>query len=102
MTIKIELFAIPGCGKCGQAKEALMDVVKGFDPEQVCWREIDIIKEMEYAIDLGVMGASALAINGELVFPRLPKPEALRAELLSRLQQSAHAPTEASAGPAWT
>jgi hypothetical protein len=46
---------------------------------------------MDYAIDLGIVGASAVAIDGEPVFPKLPKPEALRAELLSRLEQPAHA-----------
>jgi thioredoxin 1 len=89
MTVKVEFFATPGCTKCAQAKAALKDVVQGFDPAQVRWREVDILEEMDYAIDLGIVGASALAIDGELVFPKLPKPETLRTELLSRLQQPA-------------
>lgn len=44
---------------------------------------------MDYAIDLGLVGASAIAINGRLVFPSLPEAETLRAELLRRLANGA-------------
>jgi thioredoxin 1 len=85
MTVRVEFFATPGCGKCAQAKAALKDVTEGFDPAQVRWLEVDILQEMDYAIDLGIVGASAIAVDGELTFPKLPKPEALRRELERRL-----------------
>ena len=41
---------------------------------------------MDHAVDLGVMTPPSIAINGELVFPKLPTPETLRQELLKRLR----------------
>ncbi|MBF24586.1 MAG: glutaredoxin [Pusillimonas sp.] len=85
MTIKIEVFAVPGCPNCAKPQAKLRDVVADFGPDKVHWREVDLLEEMDYAIDLGIMGASALAIDGKLVFASLPKPKALRRELLKRL-----------------
>jgi thioredoxin 1 len=87
MMVNVEFFATPGCNKCAQAKAALKEVVQGFDLEMVRWREVDILKEMDYAIDLGIIGASAIAIDGELVFPKLPKPQVLRRALEQRLER---------------
>jgi thioredoxin 1 len=86
MSINVECFVVPGCPNCAGAQAALREVVAGFGAEQVQWRDVDILEEIDYAIDLGVVGASALAIDGELVFPKLPKPEALRRELFKRLE----------------
>ena len=74
--------------KCAQAKTALEEIIQSFDADKVHWREVDILQETDYAIDLGIVGASAFAIDGELVFPQLPWPQALRAELLNRLDRS--------------
>lgn len=86
MTITVEVFAIPGCSNCAKPQAKLWEVVADFGPDKVHWREVDLLEEMDYAIDLGVMGASALAIDGKLVFASLPKPKALRRELLKRLE----------------
>lgn len=85
MSITLEVFYTPGCAKCAQAKEALRAVVRDFDEQGVAWREVDILEEMDRAVDLGIAGVSAIAIDGELAFPSLPKPEALRRELRRRL-----------------
>lgn len=86
MTITVEVFAVPGCPNCAKPQAKLREVVADFDPEKIHWREVDLLKEMDYAIDLGIIGASALAIDGKLVFATLPKPEILRRELLKRLE----------------
>jgi thioredoxin 1 len=91
MSINVECFVVPGCPNCAGAQASLREVVSEFAPAQVQWREVDIIEEMDYAIDLGVVGASALAIDGELIFPKLPKPEALRRELRKRLARESAA-----------
>jgi hypothetical protein len=41
---------------------------------------------MDRAVELGVMSPPSLAIDGELVFPALPTPQRLRAELSKRLK----------------
>ncbi|MEA2118786.1 thioredoxin family protein [Halovibrio sp. HP20-50] len=86
MTIKVEVFAVPDCPNCAKPQAKLREAVADFSPDKILWREVDLLEEMDYAIDLGVMGASALAIDGKLVFASLPKPKALRRELLKRLE----------------
>jgi len=45
------------------------------------WREVNILKEMDYAVELGVLSTPAIAINGELEFSGLPSQKKLRAKL---------------------
>ncbi|MCB1887474.1 MAG: glutaredoxin [Rhodocyclaceae bacterium] len=80
--ILVEIFSTPDCGKCAQAREALKAVVAGL--EAVICREVNILDELDYAVDLGVLSPPAIAIDGELVFPTLPGAERLRQELMQR------------------
>lgn len=86
MTLKIEIFSVPGCSKCAEAKEALKSVVEDLGQEKVAWREVDILEEMDYAVQLGLMSSGGVAIDGKLVFPRLPGADKLREELIRRLK----------------
>ena len=85
--IKVEVFSSPGCGKCGQAKSMLKAVAEELGADRVQWREVNILEEMDYAVDLGVMASPSIAIDGELVFVSLPSVGKLRSELEKRLQQ---------------
>jgi glutaredoxin len=78
--IKVEVFTAPGCGKCGKAKHVLEDIVNemGVDVE---WREVNILKEMDYAIELGVLSTPSIAITGELAFTALPSVKQLQKTL---------------------
>jgi len=78
---KVEVFTAPGCGKCGKAKDVLEDIVNTMNRD-IEWREVDILKEMDYAVELGVLATPAIAINGELVFTALPSQK----QLLKALQ----------------
>jgi glutaredoxin len=82
------VFSSPGCSKCGQAKSLLKAVAEELGPDRVAWREVNILEEMDYAVDLGVMASPAIAIDGELVFVSLPSAAKLRAELIKRLGSS--------------
>jgi len=86
MTIKVEVFAAPGCEKCAATREALKSVAASLGKGAVTWREVNLLDEIDRAVDLGVMSPPSIAIDGELVFPKLPTPEKLRAELLKRLR----------------
>ena len=88
MRIKVETFSAPGCSKCAQAREALKAVVDELGPERVSWRDVNILEEMDYAVELGVLSPPAIAIDGELVFPALPSPKRLRAELIKHLEKA--------------
>jgi len=83
--LKVEIFSSPGCGKCAQATAALKAAVMELGADKVTWREVDVLKEMDYAVDLGVLPTPAIAIDGELVFASLPSVEKLRVALRQRL-----------------
>jgi len=74
---KIEVFTAPGCGKCGKAKDELANIVSQLGSERFEWREVNILQEMDYAIELGVLATPAIAINGELIFTSLPSQKQL-------------------------
>ena len=94
MTIKVEVFSSPGCGKCGHAKEVLrklvVELANESGSEQINWREVNILEELDYAVALGVLSTPSIAINDELVFTSLPSAKKLRDELVSRLNKEHH------------
>ena len=87
MSIKVEAFSSPGCGKCAQARDALKAVVEEIGGKRVTWRDVNILEKLDYAVELGVFSPPAIAIDGELVFPAFPSASRLREELVSRLEK---------------
>lgn len=87
MAIKVEVFSAPGCSSCDQARQSLKVVAAEFGEDQVVWREVNILEEMDYAVELGVLATPSLAIDGELVFPQLPSVAKFREALARRLEQ---------------
>lgn len=83
--ITVEVFSSPGCGKCAEAKHVLKAVVDELGPGLVRWREVNILEEIDYAVELGVMTSPSVAIDGELVFASLPSAKKMKAELMKRL-----------------
>lgn len=81
--MKVELFYTPGCHDCAAAQASL----KAAAHEAVAyieWRELNILDELDYAVELGVLTLPAIAIDGELVFSSLPTPQQLRKALIGR------------------
>lgn len=81
--MKVELFHAPGCSRCAAAREDLKAAAKAAVPG-VEWREINVLDEMDYAVDRGVLSLPAVVIDGDLTFATLPTPQQLRAALLRR------------------
>ena len=81
--MKVELFHAPGCGRCAAAREdlkaAARAAVSGLE-----WRDVNVLDEMDYAVDRGVLSLPAIVIDGELVFAALPTPQQLSAALTRR------------------
>jgi len=80
--MNIELFFTPGCAKCAGATTALRaaaETVSGVE-----WREVNVLDDLDRAVDLGVLTLPALAIDGRLAFTTLPTAEQLVAELRRR------------------
>lgn len=86
MNITVEVFSTPGCGRCARASEALKLVAEGFGQGMVAWRDVNVLEELDYAVELGVFAPPSIAIDGELVFPKLPTAGKFREELMRRLK----------------
>lgn len=82
MKVKIEVIAAPGCKKCAGARGKLHAIaVSVIGEENLVWREVNVLEELDYAVALGVLTMPAIAVNGELKFSSLPSLERLRAVL---------------------
>ena len=86
MTIKVEVFSSPGCGKCGHAKEVLRQIAQEMGGG-IEWREVSVLDEMDYEVRLGVMSTPAIVVNGKLVFTALPSAAKLRQTLEQELRE---------------
>lgn len=83
MTVKIEVFAAPGCKKCAGVQGELRAVAASvLGKDRLAWREVSVLEELDYAVSLGVLTMPAIAVNGELMFASLPTPEQFRTVLL--------------------
>ena len=87
MTINVEVFSSPGCGKCGHAKDVLCKIAQEMGGG-IAWREVNILEELDYAVRLGVMSTPAIAMNGKLVFTALPSAAKLRLALEQALREA--------------
>ncbi|MBN8780347.1 MULTISPECIES: thioredoxin family protein [unclassified Thiobacillus] len=87
MSIKIEVFSTPGCSNCDHTRDSLKAIAQAFGAHRVTWRDVSLLNELDYAVELGVLTPPSIAIDGELVFPRLPSAAKLREELERRLER---------------
>lgn len=85
--MKIELFYTPGCARCATATTALKAEAEAAMPG-VEWSEVNVLDDLDRAVDLGVLTLPALAVDGELVFSALPTAEQFVAAL--RRRESRH------------
>ena len=76
----VELFYSPGCTQCDGALTQLKAAALQCFP-QVQWRECNVLEALDRAVELGVLSLPALAVNGDLLFPKLPTPQQLCAAL---------------------
>lgn len=74
--VSVEFFFAAGCSKCAEARAALREAAQSTPG--VKWKEIDIGKNPNRAVDAGVVSTPAVAIDGELVFKTMPTAADLR------------------------
>ena len=86
--MRVELFYTTGCEKCVDAKDELKATAEKLIPDLV-WRELNVLDELDYAVELGVLTLPSIAINGEVVFSSLPTSRQLCSELINRVKTGA-------------
>ncbi len=84
--IKVEVFSSPGCSRCGQVFDILQTITQELGAERIEWREVNVLDELDYAVELGVLSMPAIAIDGQLVFKTHPTNRTLRQVLEDRLK----------------
>lgn len=87
MTIRVEVFSSPGCGKCGHAREVLKKLTEEIGGGRIRWREVNVLEEMDHAVKLGVLSTPAIAVDGKLLFTSLPSTKKLRHVLEEKLRE---------------
>lgn len=87
--MRVELFQTSGCQSCADSRDTLKSVAEQAVLGLV-WRDVDVTKELDYAVKLGVLSLPALAVDGELAFSSLPTPARLKAELARRARGRNH------------
>jgi glutaredoxin len=88
MTVKIELFTTDFCPHCAHVRGALEDAVGRLGPERFELRLLDVVQEIDHAVELGVLATPAIAIDGKLVGPVSPSAGKLMAVLENYLTQA--------------
>ena len=84
--IKVELIAAAGCSKCATSRAELKAAAQSAAKDQLVWREVNVLDEIDYVVGLGVLTLPAVAINGKLVFRTLPSSEELQREIWKHTQ----------------
>lgn len=84
--ILVEVLTAFGCGHCLRAHTLVESVVGEFQEDQVCYRAVNVVEEIDYAVQLQVLSTPAVAIDGKLVFSFLPSPKKLRSAIEATLQ----------------
>jgi hypothetical protein len=82
--MRVELFYTPGCEKCSDGKDALRATAEQLVPTLV-WRELNVIDELDYAVEVGVLSLPAIAIDGKVVFSSFPSLRQFQRELMKRI-----------------
>lgn len=86
--MKIDVFFTTGCSVCAAAhaelRAAAQEWVKDLE-----WRELNVLDELDYAVELGVLTLPSIAVDGELVFTSMPTAAQLREALRKRMRASA-------------
>lgn len=83
----VEVLTASGCGRCQKAKDLARTVIAEFSEANIQYHEVNVVEDIDYAVELGVVSTPAIAINGELVFPALPSAAKLRHAIHQRMEQ---------------
>ena len=81
--MKVEIFYTPGCSECvtmhAKLRTAAQEAVRDVE-----WHELNVLDELDHAVELGVITLPSIVIDGELVFTSMPTAEQLRTALIER------------------
>lgn len=76
--VDIEVFTSTVCSNCQRASRLVEQLLKEPGFENVTWREVEVVEEIDFAVACGVLATPSIAIGGELIFSASPSIQQLR------------------------
>ncbi len=83
MKMKVEMFYTPGCAECIAVHDKLRTAAHAA-VQDLEWRDVNVVDDLDHAVELGVITLPSIVIDGELVFTSLPTVAQLRDALIGR------------------
>ncbi|MBK5654026.1 MAG: thioredoxin family protein [Rhizobium sp.] len=77
------MFYTPGCSECVVAHARLRTTAQEA-VKNLVWRELNVLDELDYAVELGVLTLPSIAVDGKLIFTSMPTVAQLRTALIER------------------
>lgn len=81
------MFYSPGCAACedrqAELRAAAQEAVRDLE-----WRNVNVLDNMDDAVELGIITLPSIVINGEVVFTSLPTKAQLCKTLTERSEAS--------------
>ncbi len=81
--MKVEMFYSPGCAACedrqAELRASAQDTVSDLE-----WRNVNVLENMDTAVELGVITLPSIVIDGEVAFTSLPTKAQLCKALTER------------------
>jgi len=84
--MKVEIFYTPGCSDCVAAHVKLRTAAQEA-VQDIEWHELNVLEEIDHAVELGVITLPSVVIDGKLVFTSMPTAGQLREALIKRWQR---------------
>ena len=81
--MKIEIFYTVGCSECVAAQARLRTAAQE-SVNDLEWCELNVLDDLDYAVELGVLTLPSIVVDGELVFTSMPTVSQLREALIKR------------------
>jgi thioredoxin 1 len=81
--MKVEIFHTRGCPACVAAHAELRTAAREA-VQDLEWREVNVVDNLDHAVDLGVLTLPSIVMDGELVFTSMPTVTKLREALIAR------------------
>jgi hypothetical protein len=81
--MKVEIFYTPGCSACVAQHDELRAAAQAAVGD-LEWRDVNVLHDIDRAVDLGVVTLPAIVIDGELVFTSMPTVAQFRKALAKR------------------
>jgi hypothetical protein len=71
-----------------EAKAVLRELVAELGEQQFELRFVDVVENLDHAVEVGVLATPALAVNGELICSSLPGKRKLRKLLMQQIARA--------------